>query len=243
MPPNEDLETAGGVAHEVGLLTWQFGHDLKALEEEWCHASGWQPANLRKDFAPSTVIDVGVAFGTIGLYEAFPDAHLVLIEPLEEYADAINRLVGRGEYHAVAVGAEDRVASIQVDTEAPWLSSVLTPTSNRPHASKPLAERQIQMTTIDALWDKHRWAPPFGLKIDTEGYEDQVVRGADRLLEHTEFVIAEVSLAPRFTGSYSFAEFIDLMDAHGFVVCDILEGLKSSRSGRVIFLDALFLRK
>ena len=36
----------------------------------------------RLGLAPATVIDVGVADGTRALYDTFPAAHLLLIEPL-----------------------------------------------------------------------------------------------------------------------------------------------------------------
>jgi len=41
-------------------------------------SSGW-------GVKPGTVIDVGAADGTPGLYDYFPDANLLLIDPLEEH--------------------------------------------------------------------------------------------------------------------------------------------------------------
>src|SRR3954449_6529991 len=49
----------------------------------------------RLGFAPATVIDVGVAYGTPELYDAFPDARFLLVDPLEEYAPAIDGIVAR----------------------------------------------------------------------------------------------------------------------------------------------------
>ena len=70
------------------------------------------------------------------------------------------------------------------------------------------------------------------LKIDTEGYEAHVVRGADRLLAETQLVIAEVNMAKRFEESYSFAEFVALMDSHGFAAVDVLGGQKAGGAPR-----------
>src|SRR4051812_47949555 len=41
---------------------------------------------------PATVIDVGVGIGTFALYEAFPEATHVLVEPLSEFKDDIARI-------------------------------------------------------------------------------------------------------------------------------------------------------
>ena len=55
---------------------------------------GWQPESLRKPgFAPATLIDVGVGAGTGDLYDAFPDAFLVLVDPLTEFEPQMSRLV------------------------------------------------------------------------------------------------------------------------------------------------------
>jgi hypothetical protein len=55
-------------------------------------------------FQPETIIDVGVARGTIDIYDAYPDAYYVLIEPVEEFkpdlVDLLKRL--KGEYHLCA---------------------------------------------------------------------------------------------------------------------------------------------
>jgi hypothetical protein len=81
------------------------------------------------------------------------------------------------------------------------------------------------------------------LKIDTEGAELEVVRGAAATLKRTLFVIAEVSvLHNRFEGSYSFAQFITAMDQAGFEVCDLL-AIGRTTSSHVNLLDLVFQRQ
>ena len=101
----------------------------------------------------------------------------------------------------------------------------------------------MPITTLDRLLEERKWDPPFALKIDTEGFEDRVIGGATRLLDQTQFVIAEVSVTRRFEGSYSFADFIALMDSRGFQLIDVLDGAKSCRKGSVAFLDLLFCQR
>ena len=80
------------------------------------------------------------------------------------------------------------------------------------------------------------------LKIDAEGSELEVIRGAAETLRHTEFIIAEVSVLPRFQGSYRFAEMIAELDAKGFEVCDILD-IGRADSSPVTFLDLVFQQR
>ena len=67
-------------------------------------------------FAPATVVDVGVATGTPELYVAFPGARLLLVEPLTEYAPALDALrAERGaEVAQVAAGAEPGTLELTV---------------------------------------------------------------------------------------------------------------------------------
>ena len=65
--------------------------------------------------------------------------------------------------------------------------------------------------------ERYSFQSPFGLKIDTEGFDYQVIQGARNFLRETQFVIAEVNVAKRYEGGYSFAEFIAIRDENGFV--------------------------
>jgi FkbM family methyltransferase len=223
-----------------GVLLWQFSQDLPFLEQKRREASGWQATNIRKDFAPRTVIDVGAAHGTPVLYEAFPEAHRVLIDPLHEYETSLSRWVAQGnaEYVLAAIGDREELVTINVDPRRLWGSSILEAIGGPPGS----VQREVSMTTLDGLLHERKWAGPFGLKIDTEGFEHKVIQGASELLSRTQFVIAEVSVTRRFEGSYSFSEFIGLMDDCEFALCDVLDGLKQSHEGEVVFIDALFRR-
>jgi FkbM family methyltransferase len=222
-----------------GVLLWEFSEDLPFLEEQRRLSSGWQADNLRKNFSPSTVVDVGAAHGTPSLYAAFPDAHHILIDPLKEYEGSLRGWTKRGrfEYILVAVGDKEGDVTINVDPERLWGSSVLETVG-----WSGTERREIHMTTLDALLGAHHWSPPFGVKIDTEGFEHRVNEGATTFLKNTQFVIAEVSMSKRFEESYSFNEFIALMSERDFRPCDILDGLKNSATGEVVFVDMLFRR-
>ena len=228
--------------NELAFLIWRAG--FRRDSEEWQRETGWRPENLRKPgLEPATVIDVGVARGTPNLYNAFPKARLVLIEPLAEFEDDLRRIAKRrdGEYVLTAVGAEAGTAVINVDPDTLYGSSLLVNSWASPDAPAP-ERREIGVTTLDALRRERGWEGPFGLKLDVEGYERQVIAGAAELLRETQFVIAEVSVAQQYAGSAPFAAFIATMDGHGFALNDVLDGRRRGAEG-VDFLDLMFLRK
>jgi FkbM family methyltransferase len=187
--------------------------------------NGWHPANLRSPgLSPATIIDVGVAGGTGGLYEAFPDAHLVLIEPLVEFREALDALVAKygGEYLLTAVGEAEGNSTIHIHRTRS-LSSVMTGI----RGEQVVERREIPVTTLDKLVAERGWQAPFGLKLDVEGYERFVIQGAGAMLEATQFVIAELSISPRFEDDWTIGQFFELMRSHGFEVADILDATRA----------------
>ena len=50
---------------------------------------------LEMGFSPTTIIDVGVAFGSPGLYQSFPDSKFLLIEPLVEFEHILKDMAPR----------------------------------------------------------------------------------------------------------------------------------------------------
>ena len=205
----------------------------------------WQPDNLRKPgLSPRTVVDVGVCDGTPMLYEAFPEAFQVLVEPLKENEPHLQSILQRyrGEYFLTAVGAREENVTIKVESSGQLNKSSIHSRTDE-FKSNPVEEREIPVTTLDALLERHNFAPPFGLKVDTEGFEYQVIQGARNFLRATQFVIAEVNVAKIYEDSYSFADFIGLMDENGFALYDILHtGRKRSFPWELNFVDAMFTR-
>lgn len=207
--------------------------------------SGWSAAHLRRHgFAPRTLVDVGVGSGTPVLYDAFPEAELVLVEPLAEFETDLQRLVASrgGLYLLAALGAEPGQRALHVEPGNRLKSSLLERTALTV-TGHPLETRSVPVTTLDRLREEHRLQPPFGLKLDTEGFELEVVRGATRFLDDTLFVIAEVSVAPRFEGGYAFADFVAALAARGFRACDVLEVARGSRTPETPYVDLLFRRQ
>jgi FkbM family methyltransferase len=210
------------------------------------HRAYWEPAYLRRlGFQPQTIIDVGVGHGTPQLYAAFPDVQLILVEPVAEFFEGIARLLARrrGMHIPAAAGSSEGELELRVEPHVTEGSS-LYPRHPFEKISDTITPRRVRVTTIDRIIADHAFPEPFGLKIDTEGAELEVIRGAAATLGRTLFVIAEVSvLHHRFEGSYSFAQFIAAMDQAGFEVCDLLGIGRCRSSTHVNYLDLLFQRR
>ena len=224
----------------------EHGWRVQRIGQRWeQNGPYWEPAYLRRlGFHPRTIIDVGVGHGTPELYAAFPDAQLILVEPLSEFFEEIAQILARRRGVHIPAAAWSREAELELQVEPRW-TEISSHYSLNPleRTGDTLTPRRVQATTIDRIIADHTFPEPFGLKIDTEGAELEVIRGAVATLARTVFVIAEVGvLHDRFEGSYSFAQFITAMDQAGFEVCDLLR-ISRAAPAHVLDVDLVFQRR
>jgi FkbM family methyltransferase len=190
-------------------------------------------------FKAKTLIDIGVQRGTPELYNLFGDRKVVLVDPLPGVAkDIEERYLGRLDYqfHPVALGAEPGVATLNIMGTARGKTGI-TPRAAMTE-STITEQHQVKVVTLDSLLLNNPTPAPYGLKIDTEGYELNVLKGAEKTLESTEFIIAEVSIKKRFVDSYRFSEIVSFLGARNFELIDILNFRPRTQK----FYDCLFMR-
>jgi FkbM family methyltransferase len=205
---------------------------------------GFHASYLSRICQPKTVIDVGVGRGTPTLYQAYPTAKFILVEPLRDYESAIDEIAKKYDciIYYKALGNTEGVREMNIDpSRLGWSSfknrSALTRMGN------PLQKRQVEVTTLDTICREHQgFERPILLKIDTEGYELEVLQGARDLLHLTDTVIAEVSVARRFEDGYSFEDLILLMKERGFYVYSFLTLAYVGAELRPRFTDIVFKR-
>ena len=171
-----------------------------------------------------TLIDVGVGqLGTPELYNRFPKAKLVLIDPIQEAENyAIENLSHRDyEFFKYGLGDEEETKLLNVEKEI-GRSTMLSVTSLN-YESEPVKKIKVEVKTLDSIFKKNFNYGKIGIKIDTEGYELKIIKGANEILKETHFVIAEVRHNHEsFNNQYKLYEFINEMNKNDFILTMIL---------------------
>ena len=151
-------------------------------------------------FAPDVVADVGVHHGTPALYAAFPQAQFVLIDPRAEVADDLRARPARYDFVACAAGpvTARRALGIPVTKRGPAaaMAGFRAITGPMARSVTEVETREVDMRPLDDILAGYPGR--VGLKIDTEGFELDVLQGADATLARADFVILELSLTRRF---------------------------------------------
>lgn len=205
-------------------------------------------AHLRAfGLSPDVVFDVGVDRGTPQLYRAFPDAHVVMIDPRPEARAAMEGAdaPARVSFHEVALGAAPgrMDLSIPVTAAGPQgaRASLNRPRGRMARAINGYERRMVEVTTLDALAAAYPGVA--GLKIDTEGHEASVLAGGAVTLRRCAFVILEISLTERFDSTPRPSAIIAMLAAAGLEFRDVLRSTGDGAGGPAPRLfDALFTR-
>ena len=171
-----------------------------------------------------TLIDIGVGEGgTPDFYERYPNAELILIDPLNEALNFAETNLKSRKYtfHQTAVGEKIKTALINVE-ESIDRSSLLEVTKINDEFDI-IEKREINMQTLDNLICDPIKLGKIGIKIDAEGYELKIINGAQNVLKYVDFVVAEVRHnIESYKDQYKLKDFVQLMMKNNFVLSRII---------------------
>lgn len=81
------------------------------------------------------------------------------------------------------------------------------------------------------------------LKIDTLGYEDRVLAGAQGMMHDVVAIQSELSLVPLYSGQPLFDEMRSKIEGMGFVLFGMFPGYVHEKTGQTLQVDGFFIRR
>jgi FkbM family methyltransferase len=161
--------------------------------------------------------DIGAHKGETAAYfrTRFPKPVIRSFEPISENYQTLKQNCSSLPNHYVynlALG--DEIKSMIIHLQNASVIHSLRPDLNQPSGSNPRTEN-IKQTTVDSLFQKFNCQKIDILKIDVEGYEKSVLKGAEYCLENKliNFIYLETGLDDRFN---SIQSIIDTLGPHGY---------------------------
>lgn len=210
---------------------WRNGRFATRFYYAHLKSLGWQP---------HTIIDVGAYHGdwTAEMLAAFPGLQAAYcMEALPEKAKPLKQrfsgwpvrvfqaLVGPVEKAAVDFFAAESGSSVMQELSV-----------------TPKEMRQVSMTTLDKLLASEQMSGPLLLKLDVQGYELEVLKGAVQLLQQTTLVQLEVSWLDYNQGAPDIVQVLQAMDAHGFVPLELAGLHRRKDNWALMQTDIIFCR-
>jgi FkbM family methyltransferase len=176
---------------------------------------------------------------------------IVSFEPLSEaHGRLLQNVAAAGDtewmaHERCALGAAPGSANMNVAQNS--ISSSLLPMlpahSNAAPESVYIGQDLTAVITLDSVFDKYAaGSEQIYLKIDTQGYEKQVLEGARASLPRIRAVELELSLVPLYESQALYPDFFTFFEEAGFTLWSLSPGFVDPRTGRLLQFDAVFVR-
>lgn len=200
------------------------------------------------ELRPATVVDVGANIGQFSLLAAalWPRARIIAFEPLPEAAERFARLFAdsdRVTLHNTALGAGAGSAALHISARPD--SSSLRPISATQSRLFPgtheVGTLTVPVGRLPDFVSREALGAPALLKIDVQGTELDVLRGAADLLDEFDWLYVEASWLPLYEGQSLADDVTAYLETKGFVVADLFNQV-TGPDGALVQADFLFRR-
>lgn len=175
--------------------------------------------------------------------------NIVSFEPLSKaHSELLQASDGDSKwdiYPRCALGDHD--GEVEINIAGNSVSSSLLPMldshlSAAPHTAY-IGKERVSLLTLDSIAPEYvaKFKHPF-LKMDTQGFEWQVLNGAQHVLSNMHGVLLELSLIPLYEGQHLWQEMIGRLEQEGFTLWALQPGFTDPLNGRTLQVDGIFYR-
>ena len=181
----------------------------------------------------ATVIDVGASDGRWSRIArvSWPGARFLLFEANPYHEAGLKR--NAMEYVLAAAG--DVVGDAHFDATDPW-GGVAS------HAKTGAGDIRVRMTTIDREVSARGYEGPYLLKLDTHGFEREILEGATRVLEGCSLLVIEAYNVELRPGSLRIHELVAYVETRGFRCLDLADPMHRPKDSMLWQVDLIFAR-
>ena len=202
---------------------------------------------LMKSFPPiSTIVDVGAHHGQFALISRIchPSAKIYSFEPYPKSAQKFTKILRADSNVKLFITAlGDRADTVMLNvTNRSDSSSIMEPTLQNeifPGTHKVTSEKITISALTDVISDEEIICPAL-LKIDVQGFELEVLKGALPKLSKFHYVLVEVSFIELYEEQPLAHKVDDLLRKNNFILRSIQQPTYNQSRARAIQADLLY---
>jgi FkbM family methyltransferase len=183
---------------------------------------------LRNDYLhePFVVVDVGVQGGPHSRWECLgTQAHIYGFDPISEVIESLNKSKGPNQfYRAIALGDEDGKREFKVTANTYESSFYSSNMDSGTQDGIALGARTVEIRRLDTLFAAGEIPPADYIKLDCEGFEPEVIRGARKYLARSNILCVTTETNFGVSPVYLRTPFVDICEMvseHRLLVFDV----------------------
>lgn len=207
-------------------------------------------STLLKEERVNLVVDIGANVGQFARWirEVGYSGRILSFEPLAQAHQYLGSVARQDSLWAVAprMALGDTSGEIEINVAGNGVSSSILPMlAAHQQAAPDSAYVESERVIVRRLDDVCPLVPEdrLLLKVDVQGFEMAVFAGASRVLTHCRTIIVEMSLVPLYEGQSLAMDLWEYLTSIGFQACYFIPGFLDPRSGRMLQMDGVFVRR
>jgi|LakMenEpi03Aug12_release.lakeMendotaPanAssembly.Ray.scaffolds.fasta_scaffold904099_1 FkbM family methyltransferase len=205
---------------------------------------------LLNNYNIDVIIDVGANIGQYGgeMRSIGFKGQIISFEPLNKAFEKLEKNASNDPNWRVfnsSIGEKDGQTTINVSKNS--VSSSLLDHLPQLTESAPQAafvdKETIIIKKLDTIFDSlDIKGKNIYLKIDTQGYEEMVLAGAEKSLQFIKGIQIEMSFIPSYNGSMTFDKMKIKLNELGFQMMALENGFYDKKTGKQLEIDGIFYR-
>lgn len=197
------------------------------------------------------LIDIGANTGQSAIqarHEGYTN-EILSFEPLLEAHEALCKNSDEDSRWSVfkrcGLGSQTLMANINVagNSGSSSMLDMLPRHVNAAPESQYSSTQEVEVLTLDSIFKEisagHK---NIFLKIDTQGYEHEVLAGSMNSLNQIKAVQLELSTTPLYSTQYLYDYFFDFFKKNNYLLWGLTPGFSDPQTGELLQFDALFVR-
>lgn len=206
---------------------------------------------LLQHYSIDTILDVGANQGqyAVSMRKAGFKGKIVSFEPLSAAYKILAEKAGKDpKWSTVQTALGDVTGQKTLNiAKKPQASSIRKMNPALMDSSDEMeftGREEIDIQTLDSLFDTYVGPNEnVYLKIDTQGYERNVIDGARHSLARIMGMQVELSLVELYEGEMVFDEMIGYIKKSGYTLMSLEPGYFDKQTGQLLQVDAIFFRE
>lgn len=198
------------------------------------------------------VLDIGANTGQFAqeLRENGYEGVIISFEPLSSARKKLiknsskdSKWIIKNQY---ALGSEEGETEINVSNNS-VSSSILNILESHTRAAKYseyIDKEKIKILTLDKVMEKYNNENKnIFIKIDTQGYELEVIKGGIETIKKSKAILCELSLVELYKNQATWKQIISILEKEEYSLWCIQEGFTNPNTGQTLQVDGLFLKE
>ncbi|MFV8342087.1 FkbM family methyltransferase [Flavobacterium sp. XS2P39] len=195
-------------------------------------------------FTPSHIVDIGANHGawTREALRHFPEAYYTLLEPQNWLKDSFQHILdvnSKVQFYPVGAGEKEGSFPFTIVDRDDSCSFRYTQEEAKVAGFKQI---EIPVVTLNGLLSNSEWPIPDIIKIDAEGLDIEVLKGASDFFGKTEIFMVEAGVVNKSFDN-SFLKLINFMDENNYRLFEITDINRPFQLKVLWLVELVFVKK